>query len=500
MGATLLSKALGLIRNTLLAAHYGTTETANAFSAALRIPLSFFDILFSAAILGCFIPVYNSIKSDNSDKNSSPEQTEFASVFFCSVSLISGIASIIGMIFASPIIKTVAAGLLPETSALAASLLRILFPMVAFAAGAYTLVGVLQSRGSFIAPALISSISNGGVIIYFIFIDRGGDGIYGLAFAYMISWLLQLITLAVPLLKSGFKLKFKVDFKNPNLKKALKMAPPILIGSWLVPAGTLLGTYFSSMTETSGAVSVFDYANNIYFIAAGILTYSVCNYLFPKLSRISDTDINDFNESVQNGIRGSLFVILPVSAALLVLSGEATAVLYMRGSFTPEAAQTTAGVLAVIVLGMPAFAIIEFFSRVFFAKKQPLPAAAAALAGTCVNALSTSIFIKSNLFSGSVNAVGAGNALGQLAAATVLIVFAVIKLKGLFTLNFVVQIIKCALCSVVSFVVMYLLHSLIRANPYQSSVVMNIAVAVYIFAAGAAVFLFGAKLTRLKLK
>ena len=63
--AMVLSKVLGLIRSTLLASHYGTSTAATAFTAASRIPLSFFDMLFSAAILGCFVHVYNSFKSKN---------------------------------------------------------------------------------------------------------------------------------------------------------------------------------------------------------------------------------------------------------------------------------------------------------------------------------------------------------------------------------------------------------------------------------------------------
>ena len=57
VAAMILSKGLGLIRSTCMASAYGTGWQANAFSAASRIPLSFFDLLFSAAILGCFIPV-----------------------------------------------------------------------------------------------------------------------------------------------------------------------------------------------------------------------------------------------------------------------------------------------------------------------------------------------------------------------------------------------------------------------------------------------------------
>ena len=68
MGATVLSKVLGLLREMLLASAYGAgNPQAEAFSAALTVPSAFFDILFSAAILGCFIPVYNSFKGDGAE-------------------------------------------------------------------------------------------------------------------------------------------------------------------------------------------------------------------------------------------------------------------------------------------------------------------------------------------------------------------------------------------------------------------------------------------------
>ena len=75
--AMIVSKLLGMLRGVLLADTYGITEKANAFSAASRIPLSFFDIVFASAILGCFIPVYNSFTNENKKS----EQNRFTSVF-----------------------------------------------------------------------------------------------------------------------------------------------------------------------------------------------------------------------------------------------------------------------------------------------------------------------------------------------------------------------------------------------------------------------------------
>ena len=60
MGATVGAKILGMLRSVLQARAYGTTPAANAFTAASKLPLTFFDLLLAAAVLGCFIPAYNS--------------------------------------------------------------------------------------------------------------------------------------------------------------------------------------------------------------------------------------------------------------------------------------------------------------------------------------------------------------------------------------------------------------------------------------------------------
>ena len=125
MGATVVSKVLGLIRNTLLASHYGTSEAANAFSVALRVPLSFFDLLFSAAIVACFVPVFNGFREEEGR-----EADEFASVYLNTMLLLSAVAAVLGILLAPELLTLIAPGLPATTHALAVRLIRVLFPMV----------------------------------------------------------------------------------------------------------------------------------------------------------------------------------------------------------------------------------------------------------------------------------------------------------------------------------------------------------------------------------
>ncbi len=503
MGATVIAKLLGMLRGVLQASAYGTSWEANAITAATRLPLTAFDLILSAAILGCFIPVYNSFKENDVDRAASDEADRFACVFVNFIILVCGVLAVFGIVFAEPLVGLITNGLDAATVDLAVTLTRVMFPLVIFSGAAYTLVGVLQSKGSFIAPALISAVSNLGVVLYLLLLDAplGDRSVYGLAVAYLVSWVLQLLTLVIPLWRQGFKYRLLLDFKNPALKKALKMAPPIMVGSWLLPTGTLLGQYFAArvaaVSAIGGATTVFDYASNLYLIIAGILTYSICNYTFPKISRLSASgDTESFYATVRGGLISSLFIIVPFMAAALVLSGEGVAIVYMRGEFGADDAYNTARALRFILPAMPFFCVIELFSRTFYAKGQPRVPMYAALVGILANLTAGAVLTPLGVL--DIGAVGLANAIGQAAAAVVLIIFAVARFKGLFNKNTVFKIIKIAIGGIIVFSICAVLSHLISDDPYDASLVTNVWKAAAIFVPSATVYLIYARLVRIK--
>lgn len=512
MGATIISKLLGMLRGALQASFYGTTPEANAFTAASKLPLAFFDMFLAAAVLGCFIPVYNSFaKKNDSDSGQSVlprEADDFASLFICFITLLCGALALAGIIFAEPLIKLITRGFDESTFMLAVTLTRIMFPLVIFTGSAYTLVGVLQSKGSFIAPAMISAISNAGVVLYLVVLNKplGEFGIYGLAIAYALSWLIQLLTLVIPLKQRGFKFRLLFDFKNPALIRAIKMAPPIMAGSWLAPAGVLIGQFFAAkvaaVSDVAGATTVFDYANNVYIIIAGTLTYSICNYTFPKISRLSVSgDEKGFAETVRGGLISVLFIVVPFMAGALVLAGEGVSVLYLRRAFTPEDARNTASALRAILPAMPFFCVTELFSRVFYSKNQvkiPMYAALSGiLANILVGAAATEAAI-AGLGVVGIEAVGIANAAGQAASAIVLIAFAAKRIPGLFDRGIVVDLIKLAVGGIAVFAVSMTLSKLLSSTPYSASFITNVWKACAIFLPAAAVYMVYAKLVRIR--
>ncbi len=501
VAAMILSKGLGMVRSMFMASVYSTGWQANAFSAASRIPLSFFDLLFSAAILGCFIPVYNSF-ADREDKAAAERDADtFACVFLNFILLLTGILALLGMIFARPILYVIAPGLDPQTSALAVSLLRILFPMILFTGAAYTLVGILQSKEQFFLPSMISAISNAGVILYFLFINEplGDAGIYGLAVAYLVAWALQFFTLLVPLLRMHFPFRAVLDFRNPALRQALKMTPPIMIGSWLAPIGMLTGTHFAAQLTVPGALSVFEYAININNILTGILTYGICNFMFPRLSRQNVTgDRSAFSSTARAGILSALAIVLPIMAAVLVLSQEGTALIYFRGAFTEDDTRLTAQTLVYLALGMPAFCLTEILSRIMYAKMSTGTPMTASLSGAAVNVISTALLVRLCGDTLGVGTIAIGNTLGLWVCALVLFAALLRASPDVCSRTFFSNAAKLLLLSAAAYGVMIGIHAILSDGSITPSFLTNLTVCAVTFAPAAALYLAGLKLLRVR--
>lgn len=489
VAATAFSKLLGMLRGILLASHYGTSPEATAFSAASRIPLSFFDILFGSAILGCFIPVYNSLVSA-ADERRFDEADKFAGIYLNFILLLTGIITALGLIFARGMISMLASGLDKTTFELAVRLFRIMLPLIMLAGSAYTLVGVLQSRGEFIFPSLISCFSNSFVIIYFLFFDRS-FGIAGLAAAYLAAWGIQLVTLIIPLKKRGFRFYALFDFGNKAFLKALKATPKVVAGSWLIPFSLLIGLDFSLRSGTEGAVPAFEYATTLFIIAAGILTYGICNYSFPEMSRraanehAGNAENVGFNEAAREALFVSLLITLPVLCAMTVLSPNITAVIYMRGSFDVNSCRLVAAALKAVSTAIPAFAVCEVMSRSFYALGKNSVPATAALSGIVSDFLLSYLFV--SILKLGPSSAAAAMSCGLWVSALVMLCCAG-SIKGFFKTRDALWTAKAAVSAVLSYAVMNLTVVLIGADAFTCGFWKNAGVCAAVFIPGAAVY------------
>ena len=367
MAITLLGKVLGLYRDHLMAVHYGTTGMeAKAFYIASRIPRVFFDVVFASAIAACFIPVF----SEYLTKKGKKEAFRFGGNFLSVMALLTAVLTVLGMVFAQPLVTLFADGYDAETAALAASLTRTMFPTVLFTGVAFSFVGILQSMDRFNVPALISTVSNLVIIGYFFFLDDR-FGVYGLAGAYLVGWLLQALIQVPSLRQLDFHYHPNFSFRTEGMRKAFSLMGPVMVSTWVQPINLTINTKFGSHLYDGAGVSAMEYSTNLYLVVAGVFILSITNVIFPKLSRLTAQHQEDeFRDTIRQTVHSSLFFVLPMAAGMMTLARPMVSFLYGGGAFDEFSVDITSQALVWVSMGMVGYGLQNILSRAYFAQQN----------------------------------------------------------------------------------------------------------------------------------
>ncbi|MCI8869599.1 MAG: murein biosynthesis integral membrane protein MurJ [Lawsonibacter sp.] len=379
---TLAGKALGLYRDRLLAVSYSVGVEASAFFTASRIPRVFFDAVFASAITACFIPVF----SEYLERKSREEAERFAGAFLTLMVLLTAGLTAAGMLAPQAFVALFADYSDPGTTALAVSLTRVMFPTVLFSGAAFSLVGILQAQDHFTAPALMSAASNLVIILYFLGLNSR-LGIYGLAAAYLLGWLIQGVIQVPPLRRLGFRFRPSLEFRTAGMKKVVALMAPVMVSTWVQPITLAINSRFGSRLYGGAGVAAMEYSTNLYLVIAGTFILSVTNVIFPRLSRMTAGGREgDFRQTLRQTVHGSLFFVLPMGVGLAVVSRPLIELIYGGGEFDRFAADITSAALAWLSLGMAGYAVQNILSRAYFARQEGRAPLAAGLASIGVSA------------------------------------------------------------------------------------------------------------------
>ena len=444
IAVTMIGKILGLVRDMLLGHSFGTGMESAAFLTASRIPRTFFDAIFAAAISASFIPVF----TERLQKYSRKDADRLADSFLTWVGLLTAVFSLLGMCLAKPLVGVLAEGFNGETAALCAQLLRLMFPMVLFTGLAFSMVGILQSMDQFLIPAAMSAVSNCIIILYYIFLcDR--FGIQGLAWAFLIGWAAQMLIQIPWLFRHGYR--YRPTLRHPALRNVFLLMLPVMVSTWIQPINQLISTRFASFLFEGSGASAMEYANTLYTMITGILVLSITNVIFPEMSRMSaGADKEGMTVLIGGSLRGMLLLLLPMTFGLVLLAEPVVRLLYEYGSWDAFSTTITSRALRFMSLGMVGYGVQNVLSRVYYAgQKGKIPMISGAVS-VVVNLL-LCILLSDSL---DVAGLAIATAVASLAGAAVLLIPTVGRYPGAFDRRFCRSILKMlAGCLVMGLVV-----------------------------------------------
>lgn len=347
---TLLSRVLGMLRETLIAASFTVVET-DAFFLAWRIPNALRSLLAEGALSTAFVPVFSAtlergVPHGGESPGARPGgdhhgalREAVARVRGASLAVLIPL-SVIGVIFARPLTRVLAGDFNGDRAQfeLAATMLQWLFPYIFFMGSAAVGIGVLQSYGRVAALAFAPALLNVAFLLApFAFVPvalrLGLPAITGLAWGALLGGLLQLVALIPSLRRLGMLPRPTIDFRHPAVRRIAVLMGPGLVGVGIYQVDVVLSNRLLASLP-HGSVSYFNYAQRLADIPQGILILSIANGFLPDLCRaVAADDRDDASRLLARMLRLAAFASIPV-AVLLGCFGEALVpVIYGYGRF-----------------------------------------------------------------------------------------------------------------------------------------------------------------------
>ena len=363
MAGTFLSRVLGLVREVVVAAFFGATRSMDAFNVAYTLANLARQLLAEGALSAAFVPVFS--KALQKDRGHALRLARGAMTVLL---LASSAVTLLGIWGAPFLTRVMAPGFAPETAALASSLTRWMFPFLILISLAALVMGELNSLGSFFVPALAPAFSNLAFILTAPpFAARWG--VYGLALSVLCGGAAHLLTQWVWSARMGATLyPTRPDLRDPGLRKMMALFLPYAAGLSLNQVNPVVSRMLGSFLQ-EGSISVLNYSNRILQLPLGLFVIAISQAVLPQLSRAQDPE--DFAATLRQALRFALFIVLPASLGLILISSPFVHQVFVRGEFNAWAWEATSSCLALGMLGLPGMACSTVVMRALYALSMP---------------------------------------------------------------------------------------------------------------------------------
>ncbi len=369
--AVMVSRVLGLIREVLFNALFGTSSMG-IFLIAFRAPNLLRDLFAEGALSISFITIFSKKLETEGEDSTWALASKMMTLICCLMSIIS----ILGIVYAKHIIAILAPGFTPEDSHTVILLTQIMYPFILLVSLAALAMGILNSKNVFGIPALASSFFNIGSIIggalcgWLIDPTFGRKALIGLAAGTLIGGILQLIVQTPSLRRSGFHFRFNFRWNDPDVRNILLLTLPAVIAASALQVNILINSSFASYMGNE-AVTWLNSAFRLMQFPIGVFGVAIATITLPVISRIAATkNQSEFGPTLGYALRLAVFLTMPAAVGLWFFAEPIIKVIYEHGKFNTHDSMQTALALKFYALGLMGYACIKVIAPSFYAMNR----------------------------------------------------------------------------------------------------------------------------------
>ena len=365
----LASKGLGVVRQTIFNALFGTGMQANAYYAASRLPDTLFDLIAGGALTHAFIPIFLSYEKDRGQR----EAWRLASLVFNAL-LVALTALVFVSEFVAPafVSKLLVPGYPPAQQALTAALTRVMLIQPLISGLGTVVTAILNSKRQFFLPALSLAIYNVGLIgglLFSLAIPR--IGIYGPTYGVLAAAALQVLVMVPALVKQGVRYTFIWDLRHPGLRQVLRLLIPNALAVAIASTGFIVDTAFISYLPDQASLAAERNAHMLYALPLALLGLAIGQAALPQLSTLAASGrYVRLRMTVVKLIGGALSLSLIASLMMYLLGKPAIRLLFQHGAFGKHSSAVTGTALLGYALALPGMIAASLLVLSFYALKD----------------------------------------------------------------------------------------------------------------------------------
>lgn len=365
-----LSRVLGLVRMQLRAHFLSTSDFADAWTVALKLPNTIRNLLGEGTLSASMVPVY----SEFLEQGRHEDAKRFAGAVLGIVAVAAGVLVLLGEIFVAPLVRLLLFDGFPEKQDLTITLVRVLLPMSGIFVISGWAMGVLDSHRrffvSYVAPvfwnlALISTLAAGG--FYWGLGQR--DLAVALAWGALVGGGLQLAFVTPFVLRYLGALRPSLGRGVAGVPEAIRNWVPVVAARGVVNVSSLIEALLAARL-TVGAVAILGYAQTFYLLPISLFGIAVAASELPELSRMRGEDREVLSARVSAALLRVSYFLIPSAIGYLALGDVVIAAFFQHGEFGAAQTLVTWAVLAAFAVGLPASSSSRALSSVFYALRD----------------------------------------------------------------------------------------------------------------------------------
>jgi len=332
MIVSVISRALGLIRDMLIGKSFGAGMYTDAYNIAVSVPETIF-MLIGLAISTAFLPTLSKIKA----KKGQNEMYDFANNVINILFVVSVLLFVVTSVFSKEIVYLFKPS--EKTALIAIGLLRITLLNILFLSINACFTTLLQVNEDFVIPSILGLFFNLPMIIYLLLFKN--YDIVGLTIANVIGNFFRVAVQIPSLIKNGYKYKFTINLKDERLKAIIILIVPVIVGAGANSLNMVVDKYIA-LKFPDGSVSALDYAQKLIVFVNTIITTSVTSIVYPLMANMrSNEDKIGFLNMLKKSILYLALLLIPITVGVIIFNKDIVKIVYERGAFDGNAVQIT---------------------------------------------------------------------------------------------------------------------------------------------------------------